>query len=396
MMKSKMIVRLLRVLLTMLGAGLGAGVAALLLPLLLRQWPELAAARWFPPALYAGLILLMATVLFAFSRAMSERLVKWADSLTRRWDSMPTRQILLTTVGLVLGLATAALATQLILSAGSTFLSITFSAIVYLLLGYVGMQLGYRRYRGGQRVSRRERRRLRQGDEESLLEEAVDMLEAEEEEALPPPLPRKLLDTSVLIDGRVLDILKAGFLEGDIVVARFVLGELQHIADSADAMRRARGRRGLDILARMQKEVSVVIDDTDYPDTPEVDVKLLKLCRDKGGVVVTNDYNLNKVASVSGIRVLNVNDLSNALKPMLMAGEELRVQVVREGKEPGQGVSYLDDGTMIVIEGGRRALGETTTIVVNTVLQTSAGRMIFARLKAPEAAPAATGAAPAM
>ncbi len=392
MMKSKMIVRLLRVLLTMLGAGLGAGVAALLL----RQWPELAAARWFPPALYAGLILLMATVLFAFSRAMSERLVKWADSLTRRWDSMPTRQILLTTVGLVLGLATAALATQLILSAGSTFLSITFSAIVYLLLGYVGMQLGYRRYRGGQRVSRRERRRLRQGDEESLLEEAVDMLEAEEEEALPPPLPRKLLDTSVLIDGRVLDILKAGFLEGDIVVARFVLGELQHIADSADAMRRARGRRGLDILARMQKEVSVVIDDTDYPDTPEVDVKLLKLCRDKGGVVVTNDYNLNKVASVSGIRVLNVNDLSNALKPMLMAGEELRVQVVREGKEPGQGVSYLDDGTMIVIEGGRRALGETTTIVVNTVLQTSAGRMIFARLKAPEAAPAATGAAPAM
>ncbi len=392
MMKSKMIVRLLRVLLTMLGAGLGAGVAALLL----RQWPELAAARWFPPALYAGLILLMATVLFAFSRAMSERLVKWADSLTRRWDSMPTRQILLTTVGLVLGLATAALATQLILSAGSTFLSITFSAIVYLLLGYVGMQLGYRRYRGGQRVSRRERRRLRQGDEESLLEEAGDTRAAEPADPPPPPLPRKLLDTSVLIDGRVLDILKAGFLEGDIVVARFVLGELQHIADSADAMRRARGRRGLDILARMQKEVSVVIDDTDYPDTPEVDVKLLKLCRDKGGVVVTNDYNLNKVASVSGIRVLNVNDLSNALKPMLMAGEELRVQVVREGKEPGQGVSYLDDGTMIVIEGGRRALGETTTIVVNTVLQTSAGRMIFARLKAPEAAPAATGAAPAM
>lgn len=137
------------------------------------------------------------------------------------------------------------------------------------------------------------------------------------------------------------------------------------------------------MLAKLQKELKtpIIVDETDYPDLEEVDVKLLRLCRDNGGTVVTNDYNLNKVAGVTGLRVLNINDLANALKPMLMAGEELTVQIVREGKEPGQGVAYLDDGTMIVVENGRRYVGETVTAVVTTVLQTSAGRMIFTRLK---------------
>ena len=174
----------------------------------------------------------------------------------------------------------------------------------------------------------------------------------------------------------MLDIVKTGFLEGDIVVPQFVLAELRHIADSGDSLRRARGRRGLDVLAKLQKELKtpIIVDETDYPDLEEVDVKLLRLCRDNGGTVVTNDYNLNKVAGVTGLRVLNINDLANALKPMLMAGEELTVQIVREGKEPGQGVAYLDDGTMIVVENGRRYVGETVTAVVTTVLQTSAGR----------------------
>ena len=198
------------------------------------------------------------------------------------------------------------------------------------------------------------------------------------------PLPKKLLDTSVIIDGRILDIVKTGFLEGEIIVAQFVLAELRHIADSGDSMRRARGRRGLDVLGKLQKEAHITIVDNDYPDLAEVDVKLLRLCRDLDGTVVTNDYNLNKVAGVTGLRVLNINDLSNAVKPMLMAGEELSVQVVREGKEPGQGVAYLDDGTMIVIENGRRHVGETISVTVTTVLQTSAGRMIFAKLKTAE------------
>ena len=196
-------------------------------------------------------------------------------------------------------------------------------------------------------------------------------------------LPRKFLDTSVIIDGRVLDIVKTGFLEGDIVIPQFVLAELRHIADSGDSLRRARGRRGLDVLNKLQKELKnpIIVDDSDYEDITEVDVKLLRLCRDKGGIVVTNDYNLNKVAGVTGIRVLNINDLANAVKPMLMAGEDLTVQVVREGKEPGQGVAYLDDGTMIVVDNGRRYVGENVAVVVTTVLQTSAGRMIFTKIK---------------
>ena len=245
---------------------------------------------------------------------------------------------------------------------------------------------GFHRYRGGK--SARMRRHLRRAAEAGILDDA-DLLmtdEGEEEEADDVPAaqpPRKYLDTSVIIDGRVLDIVKTGFLEGEIVVPQFVLAELRHIADSGDSLRRARGRRGLDVLSKLQKELKtpIVVDETDYPDLEEVDVKLLRLCRDKGGTVVTNDYNLNKVAGVTGLRVLNINDLANALKPMLMAGEELTVQIVREGKEPGQGVAYLDDGTMIVVENGRRYVGETVTAVVTTVLQTSAGRMIFTRLK---------------
>ena len=165
------------------------------------------------------------------------------------------------------------------------------------------------------------------------------------------------------------------------MVPQFVLAELRHIADSGDGMRRARGRHGLDVLQKLQKEMAVTVVDTDYPDAAEVDVKLLRLCRDIGGTVITNDYNLNKVAGVTGIRVLNINDLANAVKPMLMAGEEMTVQIVREGKEPGQGVAYLDDGTMIVVENGRRFVGEAVTAIVTTVLQTSAGRMIFTKLK---------------
>ena len=250
----------------------------------------------------------------------------------------------------------------------------------------MGLRIGSHRYHGGKFLHLR--RHLRRAAEAGILDDP-DLLMSEDDEdeetadssAFQPP--RKYLDTSVIIDGRVLDIVKTGFLEGDIVVPQFVLAELRHIADSGDSLRRARGRRGLDVLAKLQKELKtpIVVDETDYPDLEEVDVKLLRLCREKGGTVVTNDYNLNKVAGVTGLRVLNINDLANALKPMLMAGEELTVQIVREGKEPGQGIAYLDDGTMIVVENGRRYVGETVSAVVTTVLQTSAGRMIFTRLK---------------
>ena len=190
----------------------------------------------------------------------------------------------------------------------------------------------------------------------------------------------------MLIDGRIYDICKAGFLEGPLVAPAFVLDELRHIADSADSLRRNRGRRGLDVLARLQEEAEsrVRIVEKDYPDAEEVDVKLLRLARDLGGAVLTNDYNLNKVAGVTGVRVLNINELAGALRPAVLPGEEMTVQVIREGKEPGQGVAYLEDGTMVVVENGRRRMGEKLEIEVTTVLQTSAGRMIFGRAKEKE------------
>jgi len=193
----------------------------------------------------------------------------------------------------------------------------------------------------------------------------------------------KVLDTSAIIDGRILDICRTGFLEGDIVVPSFVLDELRHIADSADTLRRGRGRRGLDVLQKLQEEVPLRIEEKDDYDG-EVDVKLLRLARDLKGAVMTNDYNLNKVAGVAGVPVLNVNDLAGALRPNVLPGEEMTVRVIREGREPGQGVAYLEDGTMVVVENGRRRVGETLNAEVTTVLQTSAGRMIFARVPTDE------------
>ncbi|MDH3558315.1 MAG: PIN domain-containing protein [Deltaproteobacteria bacterium] len=193
----------------------------------------------------------------------------------------------------------------------------------------------------------------------------------------------KILDTSVIIDGRVADICETDFLEGPLVIPQFILQELQHIADSADSLKRARGRRGLDILNRMQKgdTVEVKVVDDDYPDIKEVDAKLIALAREMNAKIVTNDFNLNKVAQLQGVPVLNINQLANALKPMVLPGEVLHLQIMREGKEQGQGVAYLDDGTMVVVENASRHLGEEVEASVTSILQTTAGRMIFTTLK---------------
>lgn len=193
----------------------------------------------------------------------------------------------------------------------------------------------------------------------------------------------KILDTSVIIDGRIADICKSGFIEGVLIIPTFVLEELQHIADSSDLLKRNRGRRGLDILNRMQKEfaMNVQIENRDFEDIAEVDSKLIKLGQLLNAKVITNDYNLNKVAELQGVSVLNINELSNAVKPVVLPGEEMVVHVVKDGKEFGQGVAYLDDGTMIVVDGGKKHIGETVGVLVTSVLQTAAGRMIFAKPK---------------
>jgi uncharacterized protein YacL len=191
----------------------------------------------------------------------------------------------------------------------------------------------------------------------------------------------KILDTSVIIDGRIVDVCETGFLEGTLLVPQFVLRELQQIADSSDGLKRNRAKRGFEVLERLQRiaKITVQIDGRDFPDVREVDHKLLELAKVTGGKVVTNDYTLNKLAGLSGVAVLNVNELANALKPVVLPGEVMHVHVVREGKEAGQGVAYLDDGTMVVVDHGKRFMGQTVDVTVTTVLQTTAGRMIFAR-----------------
>ena len=196
------------------------------------------------------------------------------------------------------------------------------------------------------------------------------------------PLRRyKILDTSVIIDGRIADVCETGFIDGALVIPQFVLKELQLVADSSDSLKRNRGRRGLDILQKIQKMsgVEVIISDVDFPDVREVDLKLIELARSLQGKIVTNDFNLNKVAQLRGVDVLNVNELANSLKPVVLPGESMKVFILKEGKEYNQGVAYLDDGTMVVVDNARKMISKTIDIVVTSVLQTTAGKMIFGR-----------------
>lgn len=198
-----------------------------------------------------------------------------------------------------------------------------------------------------------------------------------------------ILDTSVIIDGRIADMCKTEFISGRFVVPRFVLRELQEIADSEDELKRNRGRRGLDMLSKMQKNptVAVRIHDEDFPELKDVDAKLIKLARVLGAKIFTNDYNLNKIAQLQGIKVLNINELANSLKQVVLPGESLEIRIIKEGKEMNQGVGYLEDGTMVVVDNTRHLIGQLIKVVVTSVLQTQAGRMIFARLDVPPYTP---------
>lgn len=377
MKKNRWIASMLRLLITLVGAGLGAVAAATARPFLESLYPHTFNGQKSVVILYIVLCSLFGIIFFAFSHTIMLRVMRLSGIIERRWTNMPTRQIFLSAIGLIIGLSVAALLHLLILSVGPSLLTVSISAIVYVVLGTMGMRIGYQRY-----TPKAPRRGRRHRDALTMI---LDDSIAEDDEAADEPagIPVKVLDTSVLIDGRILDIAATGFLEGDLVIAEFVLDELRHIADSADTLKRTRGRRGLDIVKQLQQKLGgrVVIRERGGENGAEVDVQLLKLCQALGGMVVTNDYNLNKVARISGVKALNINDLANALKPMLSTGEEIVVEIVREGKEAGQGVAYLDDGTMIVVDQARHLIGQKADVVVSTVLQTSAGRMIFAALK---------------
>ncbi|ADH97635.1 PIN/TRAM domain-containing protein [Salisediminibacterium selenitireducens] len=297
-------------------------------------------------------------------------IVRFIQLLEDKLMNFPVADLIFGTVGLVVGLLLAFLVTVAVNNIEIAFISAIVPIFLTLLLGYLGFQVGYKKKDELLGVFR-----------QSKEDKDGDQANADEADArLPVP---KLLDTSVIIDGRIADICQTGFLEGKLVIPNFVLEELQHIADSSDSLKRNRGRRGLDILKRIQKEIPIEVEitDEDFDEIQEVDSKLVKLAKKTNGLVVTNDFNLNKVCDLQGVSVLNINDLANAVKPVVLPGEEMAIQIIKDGKEQNQGIGYLDDGTMIVVEGGRNAIGKTIDVIVTSVLQTSAGRMIFAKPK---------------
>ena len=313
-----------------------------------------------------------ALIFFIFSIFSADYVVEVLKWIEEGLVKIPVIDLMFGTVGLIIGLLVAYLINISLQEFSLKIISEIIPLFLTIIIGYLGFQVGFRRreeFMTMFTIARRDKTKK----EEEIAESSV------EENTIKP----KILDTSVIIDGRIADICQTKFLEGTIVIPQFVLKELQHIADSSDALKRNRGRRGLDILNRIQKEIDVDVEiyEGDFEDIPEVDSKLVKLAQEMHGIVVTNDFNLNKVCDFQGVQVLNINDLANAVKPVVLPGEELVVQVIKDGKEQRQGIAYLDDGTMIVVEEGRDYIGKTIEVLITSVLQTSAGRMIFAKPK---------------
>ena len=278
-----------------------------------------------------------------------------------RLKDIPLKIILGSLVGIVVSLFIANLFISRLLLALIQDIPITLPIYIlfYFIMGYLGFVLGKEKSK------------------------TIDLSKVPLFDKLEEEKDIKLLDTSTIIDGRIADICETGFIQGTFIIPQFVLYEIQHIADHQDPVKRTRGRRGLDILHRLQKQtfLNVKIVDYDFPKLKDVDTKLIALAKRLGGKIITNDYNLNKVAELQGIEVLNINQLAMSLKPALLPGEQMNVKVVREGKEQGQGIGFLDDGTMVVVDDARKYLGKAVDVFVTSVLQTTSGRMIFSKLK---------------
>jgi uncharacterized protein YacL len=316
-----------------------------------------------PPYWYVALFLFVGAL---FGLVLTPYLtVRPFLALRRSIRQAPVQKLLAIVVGLIVGLIVAALS-----SFPLSFLPDPFNRalpfVAAILFGYLFIMIFS----------------MREGDIFNVIRGRLPTWGGDSSEGGAGSHTPVLLDTSVIIDGRIADISRTGFIEGEMIVPRFVLSELQHIADSPDTLRRNRGRRGLDMLRRLQEEslTPVHITDRDIEEAREVDDKLVLLAKRLRCPIITNDYNLNRVAELQGVRVLNINELANAVKALFLPGEPLAVQIVQEGKEFGQGVGYLDDGTMVVVEDGKSRMGQEVTIIVTKVLQTAAGRMLFGRL----------------
>ena len=320
-----------------------------------KRYGTLVDPQWIGPLFGA----LGALIGFLWAYHTFNKLSKFGETL----EKMPPRDKVATIVGVFLGFIATGLASLIILN---SIRDKALAVALVLAFGYILCFMGV----SAMMSMRRELFSMLPGNVETL-----DDLQEQHP---------KILDTSVIIDGRIADICRTGFIEGTLYVPGFVLDELQHIADSSDGLRRARGRRGLDVLNGMRKEMKLIVRSFDLPaeeQGDEVDLKLVKLGKQLNGAIITTDYNLNKVAELQGVPVLNINELANALRPVVLPGEDLHVTIIKEGKEYNQGVAYLDDGTMVVVEGGKRFIGNNVDVVVSSVLQTVAGKMIFAEAK---------------
>ncbi len=356
-----------RVALSIVGIAIGPAVAAGLNELFIYLgYLSLQAVlqRWAYISVYVASGLFTGIMTFIFSPRLIDGFIIGIRALEAKLTDMPLSDIFFGAVGLIIGLLLALLLSTLTNSIPLNWVVAVVNIFLYVVFGYLGCSIA---------IKRRNEINM-----PGWFKRGRDKAHRSADAAAP-----KVLDTSVIIDGRIFDICKTGIIEGALIIPGFVLQELRHIADSADSLKRNRGRRGLDILNRMQEELEMPIrvDDKDYEELSEVDAKLIRLTYELGGVVVTNDYNLNKVAGVQRVPVFNINELANAVKSVVLPGEELNAAIVKEGKEPGQGIAYLEDGTMIVVDGGRHFVGDDKMVVVTSVLQTAAGRMIFAKLK---------------
>ena len=369
-----MLRRLFKIVFTLVGIAIGYGVF-LLTKFLAELYPgtkEVVAnlSQMYEILIAASFAIIFGLIFLRLTPAIGKQSAKVAKNIEYDLQGVSTNDMLTGTVGLVIGLVCAFLISRIYEGIQIAYLGTILTIITYLIVAYLSVIIATKK---GKDIipswianihapTRNPKAKNKQG------------------EAAP-----KILDTSVIIDGRIADIMKTGFIEGNIVIPEFVLVELRHIADSSDSLKRNRGRRGLDVLNKIQSEYGIEVYNTSseksLDEIPEVDVKLLKLAQLTNGKVVTNDFNLNKVAAIKGVDVLNINELANTLKPVVLPGEDMTLFLVKEGKESNQGVAYLDDGTMIVVEEGRRYIGQTVTVIVTSVLQTSAGRMIFAKIR---------------
>ncbi|WP_099321288.1 PIN/TRAM domain-containing protein [Anaerococcus sp. Marseille-P3625] len=330
-----------------------------------------------------GIIFIIANVLaglvggiifYFISGKFAGKFINKFSNLEGQMSEIPASKLIVGTIGAIIGIVIATLISRPLTSLQVPYVGnsifVLLSILLYIVFGYLGWRVSVRNSEDFLNLFKnvkdvKEQKSILKHDKNKNLATA------------------KILDTSVIIDGRIVDILNTEFIEGDLIISEFVLEELQHIADSPDDLKRERGRRGLDIVNEIKnnEKTNLVIVNTDYPEIKEVDSKLLKLAIDLNGKIFTNDYNLNKVCDVQGIPVLNINDLANALKPVVLPGESMEIEVIKLGKGRNQGVGYLEDGTMVVVEDGDKYLDKTITATVTSVLQTSAGRMIFVKSK---------------